>query len=74
MLFFEHQKSLRHENQKYITSIDFTGEVNIIFFPTFMIQNLSPLQPKALFTFEFIRQRRVLSNHEIPFQAPQHST
>ena len=33
----------------------------------FMIPNLSPLQSKARFIFEFIR--RVLSNHEIPFQA-----
>ena len=36
-----------------------------------MILNLSPLQSKALFTFEFIGLGRVLSNLEIPFQALQ---
>ena len=30
---------------------------------------LSPLQPKAVLIFEFIKTRRVLSNREIPFQA-----
>ena len=30
---------------------------------------LSPLQSKAVLTFEFITIRRVLSNREIPFQA-----
>ena len=34
-----------------------------------MILNLSPLQSKALFTFEFIGLGRVLSNLEIPFEA-----
>ena len=34
-----------------------------------MISNLSPLLSKALFTSEFIWLWRVLSNHEIPFQA-----
>ena len=36
---------------------------------TLMISNLSPLQSKVLFTFEFIGQGRVLSNLEFPFQA-----
>ena len=30
---------------------------------------LSPLQSKAVFTSEFISRARVLSNHEIPYQA-----